>query len=149
MENNWFRIMKYIRKLFIIFTILFSISVLTSCNSIKDQLANRKEYTLKFFSYISNNDYDTANDMLHPHSPITSLKTKINIYESRYNFSIEDTLEIYDTVSWELTGYSTQYAGSTTDIEYKVKIGDVKLYLKIFLVNNNAGKGMFDFSFSS
>lgn len=137
--------MRKISLLLVSFLLLVS---LCGCKFIKESSEYTRNTTEEFFSYISQNDYFNAKNLLHPDSYPSkdTLEFYILGIEGSYDIDFSDGVIIKSSKEFSFTGYTSEFGGSTYEVTYSVTISGKKLDLYVFLLKNDNGNGIYRFT---
>ncbi len=134
------------RKYVLMIFILIGVFLLTSCgNTVSSSEA--KEFTTDFLEAIAANEYDKAEELLHPDA-----KEDENVIEdfvnqlADNNIILSGDVTILKTTSISISAYSSEYKGSSCKIGGTVKVGGVTYKYICLVVNNKTGKGIYAFN---
>ena len=134
------------RKIALILFILIGIFLLTSCgNTVSTSEA--KKYTTDFLEAIVANEYEKAEEFLHPDA-----KEDEDVIEdfvkqlTDNNIILSGDVTDLKTTSINVAPYTSEHKGSSCKIGGTVKVGGVTYNFICLVVNNKAGKGIFAFN---
>lgn len=136
--------MKKIMSLLMLVILSFSLS---SCKWMKESLENTK-YTLEtFLSYLKEKDYTSASNLLHDESELNKPSLEENISEIEKNKNIDFSLgtELKTNQSFQITGYTSEYNGSTYEATYGAIVGNIECEIYIFILDNEKDNGIYKF----
>lgn len=135
--------MKY--KVSFLLIALILIFVLSGCSDgIKEGEA--KEQINLFFDAIEQEDYEAAEELLHPDRQ-SSISELIIALEAGLGLDFQEGMEIDEYTGFSSALYDTSVKGSTYALDMIVSVGDVKLDISIQLVRNDKGFGIYTHTF--
>lgn len=101
----------------------------------------------EFCVALSEDDFDTAKDCLHPDS--TPSKDNLSDYilqlEQNLNINFSNGVKFKRRTGIESTYYDSEYRGSVHKIDYQILIGSVNTQFFFIVVKNNNGYGLYSF----
>lgn len=130
------------KRIFSILFAVFTIFSLSACSGgIKGDEA--KEHINGFFDAIEARDYETAATYLHPERP-TDLKTFFEGLENKNNLDFSN-IEIEKYTNFSFSYYDSTVDGSTYSLTMDTLASDTKIEIKIEIVKNDNGFGIYNF----
>ena len=116
---------------------------LASCgNGIKGDEA--KALINDFFAAIVAEDYDKAEEFLHPERPADLEAFLLNV-EKEKNVDFQAGIEIEKYTGFSSSVYHSDVDGSRYELTMRTKVGDKKVTFTIEIVNNKDGYGIYNF----
>ena len=113
-----------------------------SCgNGIKGDEA--KAFINDFFEAIVAEDYDKAEEYLHPERP-ADLETFLLNVEKDENVDFQAGIEVEQYTGFSSALYDSTVNGSTYELTVLTKVGDKKVIFTIEIVNNKNGYGIYN-----
>ncbi len=130
------------KKLLIISLLCLCIFSLSSCgNGIKGDEA--KALINDFFAAIATENYDQAEEFLHPDRPADLEAFLINVEkDEKVDFQEGIEIEKYTGISSSL--YDSTVDGSRYELTMRTKLGDKTVNFKIEIVKNDNGYGIYN-----
>lgn len=131
-------VLKFIAPVFVILVVFFSFVGCSGGISHDDAM----EHINVFLDAIETKDYEQASTLLHPERPVDlesffeGLKT-----EKDLDFS---TIEITKYTVSSFAYYDSAVGGSTYSLNMNVKVGDSEIKMKIEIVKNSNGYGIYN-----
>lgn len=136
--------MKY--KISFILIALSMVLTLFGCGKgIKEDEA--KAYANSFLEAIEEEDYETAESLLHPDKP-GSVSDLCMALEMGLGLDFQEGIEIKDYVELSSTLYDSTVSGSTYSLEMEASVSGVDLIISIQLVKNENGYGIYSYTLS-
>ena len=138
--------MKKILAVLLVLCTLF----LSGCGMFKDVIGGMGEATdlvEEFCIALSEDDFDTAKDCLHPDFTPShdNLSDYILQLEQKLNINFSNGVKFKRRTGIESTYYDSEYGGSVHKIEYKIVVGSVDTQFFFVVVKNNNGYGLYSF----
>ncbi len=121
----------------------FCIFSLVSCSGgIKGDEA--KAFINDFFAAIVAEDYDKAEEFLHPERP-ADLETFLLSVENDEDIDFQSGIEIEKYTGFSSTVYNSTVGGATYELTMRAKVGDKEVEFTIEIVKNENGYGIYNF----
>ena len=131
------------KNIVIILVACLCIFSLVSCgNGIKGDEA--KALINDFFAAIVAEDYDKAEEFLHPERPADLEAFLLNVEEEK-NVDFQAGIEIEKYTGLSSSVYHSDVDGSRYELTMRTKVGDKKVTFTIEIVNNKDGYGIYNF----
>lgn len=142
------KFLKILVETLTLFIIIFPMSSCAAFGIIDASSNVVEEYTEDFFDAIEDGDYNEAKTLLHPNSypSASSLESYINQQENTYDVDFSNGVEIELQTNILVNVYTTEYNAKTYEANYNVLIGNKKISLYIFIVENDVGEGIYNFT---
>ncbi len=130
------------RRTFIIFVACLCVFSFTSCGKgIKGDEA--KAFINDFFAAIVDEDYDKAEEFLHPKRP-ADLETFLLNVEKEENVDFQSGIEVEKYTGFSSALYDSTVDGSTYELTMRTNVGDKEVEFIIEIVSNEDGYGIYN-----
>ena len=136
------------RKLFIIALFIFSIFTSVGCGCADKTKQIKKEVT-EVFEFVKNDEFVKTEEYFHPDALFAYRKliADVELIEKLYKIDFSDGLKIVRTQGFEIVGYTSEYKGSSYEMNYIVSVGERKFEMEVLVVDNDNGYGIYEIDF--
>ena len=124
--------------------ICLALPTLCSCG-VNEAKSESKAIFEDFFRAIKAEDYDKAEEYLHPDLPILAVMGQVLIIEERENIDFQSQIVIHRYPSFSSSYYDSSVDGSKRELTADATIGDVTVTMEIVIVDNDEGYGIYSF----
>ena len=127
---------------------LMSLLVLTSCTG-GVSMDESENMVKSFCNALKNDDYETASTLMHKNAGLDAQKIEESIanIENTCGFDFSDGVEFVQRTNYSVMNNINIPAGfsTTITIQYDISVSEKDCALKVVLLNNSAGLGIYSF----
>lgn len=118
-------------------------AALCSCGD-RMKMADAKKTFVEFLEAVESEDYEGAEEYLHPDYPGV-LDLVFEMIEVREGIDFQKSIDIEKFSGTSYSYYDSKYDGSQCSFKVKAKVSGVAVIIEATVVDNDSGYGVYDF----
>ena len=119
---------------------------LPSCGGGID-MGEAKVFIGNFLNAVGSGDTEAASEFLHPDLPM-QLASYLEDVEKELGISFADGITVERQTGFRYAYYDSKYGGSYYEQSLRGKVGNTQVYIRVAVVQNEAGYGVYDLGIS-